>query len=444
MMMLIQLLILLFWSLDSSAFVNGARVSRFDKILQQKPLSHEIQPINIQQSLNVAITASDKPSRINESSPFSSGSNIVLKTLLVFCLVLQNSGLSITMRMSHSKNLGYIASTAVVCSEVTKLFISSLLYLFSKPKNAEPTAETLTAQLTNVHSFIEIGIPSILYVLQNNLQYLATSTLPAAVYQVLVQLKLITTATFATYMLRKPLSLQKWLSIIMLTFGVVLVQLSVSCSKAVGHVNLPVGLLAVGLTCITSAIAGVQTEKIMKRSAGNIWVKNMQMTIMSMLLALAVAMKDLPAITSNGFFTGYNPLLLAVIALHAVGGIMVSLVVTHTSSIVKGFATSGSIILTSMVSAFVLGDIKLNFKFVVGALTVCLATFLYSLPTLSLTKSSNAILAAVMQGRQQQPLIIAKQVEAEAGAKQVIQEILTNVTDMQVSEEELAMINTWK
>lgn len=43
----------------------------------------------------------------------------------------------------------------------------------------------------------KVAVPSFLYVIQNNLQYIAISNLPAEVYQILYQLKILATAFFS-------------------------------------------------------------------------------------------------------------------------------------------------------------------------------------------------------------------------------------------------------
>jgi solute carrier family 35 (UDP-sugar transporter), member A1/2/3 len=48
----------------------------------------------------------------------------------------------------------------------------------------------------------KVSVPSFLYVIQNNLLYLALSNLDAATYQVCYQLKILTTAVFSAVMLK--------------------------------------------------------------------------------------------------------------------------------------------------------------------------------------------------------------------------------------------------
>ncbi|EYC09736.1 hypothetical protein Y032_0059g3019 [Ancylostoma ceylanicum] len=71
---------------------------------------------------------------------------------------------------------------------------------------------------------LKVAVPAVLYVIQNNLLFLALSKLDAATYQVTYQLKILTTALFSVTMLGRSLNRLKWLALILLTGGVALVQ----------------------------------------------------------------------------------------------------------------------------------------------------------------------------------------------------------------------------
>jgi UDP-sugar transporter A1/2/3 len=78
---------------------------------------------------------------------------------------------------------------------------------------------------------MKLTIPSLLYTVQNNLLYLALTNLDAATYQVCYQLKILTTALFSAVLLQRTFSCMKWISLIVLTVGVAIVQLSGSSDQ---------------------------------------------------------------------------------------------------------------------------------------------------------------------------------------------------------------------
>ncbi len=77
---------------------------------------------------------------------------------------------------------------------------------------------------------IKVAVPALIYVIQNNLQYVAISNLDAATFQVTYQLKILTPALFSVVMLGRSLTRLKWISLVILFAGVALVQLQPSSS----------------------------------------------------------------------------------------------------------------------------------------------------------------------------------------------------------------------
>jgi UDP-sugar transporter A1/2/3 len=74
-----------------------------------------------------------------------------------------------------------------------------------------------------------------------------------------------------------------------------------------GAASKMLGLLAVGIACVTSGFSGVYFEKVLKSSATSLWVRNIQMSLTSVPLALlSVWWTDGDKVAANGFFYGYD------------------------------------------------------------------------------------------------------------------------------------------
>lgn len=245
---------------------------------------------------------------------------------------------------------------------------------------------------------LKLLIPATLYTIQNNLLFLALSNLDAATYQVTYQLKILTTALCSVIMMHRRLSLTQWVSLLMLMAGVCLVQME-SEAPASPRVKLEVdsdsseemydepvktgnraaGLLAVLISCLLSGFTGVYFEKLVKSTSQTLWVRSLQLGIFGFLFGLAaVGITDYGDVAANGFFQGYNWTTLSVVILQAVGGLTVALVMKYADNILKGFATSISIVMSAFLSYYWLADFSPSPFFFVGASVVIMATFAYA------------------------------------------------------------------
>lgn len=374
---------------------------------------------------------------------------IPIKYLSLIILVVQNSALILVMRYTRAnveEDKLYLASTAVVMSEVIKSIVC-LVVLYLAPESRKRSLKRLSSLLNrelilNWRETAKLAFPAALYLIQNNLQYVAASNLDAATFQVTYQLKILTTAFFSVLILKKNLSKLKWIALALLTMGIALVVLPKGASTAViayitgnttitdstaettaiGNQSNLQGFVAVLTACMLSGLAGVYFEKILKAptpkpatvsnttnntedwsddddenkkvvvqeednlddeslaASNQIWIRNIQMSFFSVLLGLVfvVMLQDGTTIVERGFFVNYTPLTWTVIAIQAVGGLIVALVVKYADNILKGFATSISIILSSIVSVW-LFNFTFSGSFLLGAALVIYATYLYGL-----------------------------------------------------------------
>ncbi|KXJ18975.1 UDP-N-acetylglucosamine transporter [Exaiptasia diaphana] len=315
--------------------------------------------------------------------------NIPLKYVCLGVLVLQTSVLVLTMRYSRMVHEGpmYISSTAVVMAELFKVIACVFVIFHHCGYRWRAFVNELNNDIMQkpLETF-KLAVPSGLYTLQNNVLYIALSNLDAATYQVTYQLKILTTALFSVAMLNRKLNAYKWFALVLLMAGVALVEWPTdgdkSAKKDLTASSKFVGLIAVLSACCSSGFAGVYFEKILKGTKASIWLRNIQLGSFGIIFGLlGVLFNDGKAVQANGFFQGYNYITWMVIFLQAFGGLVVAAVVKYADNILKGFATSLSIILSSVVSYYLLQDFNPSISFFVGVFFVLLATYLYGKPS---------------------------------------------------------------
>ncbi|XP_042339908.1 solute carrier family 35 member A3a isoform X1 [Plectropomus leopardus] len=317
-----------------------------------------------------------------------------LKYLSLGVLVFQTTSLVLTMRYSRTlqaEGPRYLASSAVVVAEVMKIITCVLLVFKEHSYSMRALNSVLRQEIANKPlETLKLAIPSGIYTLQNNLLYVALSNLDAATYQVTYQLKILTTALFSVSMLGRRLGVYQWLSLLILMAGVALVQVFLLClqwpsesaaapeKEALSAGSQFVGVAAVLVACCSSGFAGVYFEKILKESKQSVWVRNIQLGMFGFVFGLfGMLAYDGERVRESGMFQGYNTVTWTVVALQALGGLVIAAVIKYADNILKGFATSLSIILSTLISYFWLQDFDPTSVFFLGAILVITATFLY-------------------------------------------------------------------
>ncbi|KAF9484730.1 nucleotide-sugar transporter [Pholiota conissans] len=342
---------------------------------------------------------------------------IPLKYLSLVTLAVQNSALTIIMhysRVSTPQSRQYSAATAVLMNEILKGTIS-LIIAFSRvdPQGAsyDSAQAPYTSQRTTLSRRLagrlrklskevfspdcwKLSIPAILYVIQNNLQYVAASNLEAATFQVTYQMKILTTATFSVMLLRKKLSSSQWISLLFLAIGVGVVQIQVGAEKhgsaaasvtAGMHALNPMkGFIAVVAACFTSGLAGVYFEMVLKNSQADLWVRNVQLSLFSLLPAIAPIIFAQRAYDVRGgkglisiLFEHFGAWAWATVWVQVLGGLITAMVIKYSDNILKGFATSLSIVI-SFLASVALFDFQMTITFILGSAIVLIATWLYN------------------------------------------------------------------
>lgn len=327
----------------------------------------------------------------NDSAPYTSSAGF--RAIIFFVLTLQATCYFSLLRYSRTRpNKMYFASTAVFLAEVIKLLVT-LVVIFLQRRNVKEFGSFLLDNfLINPLDTLKLSVPSVLYIVQNNLVYIAMTHLESTTFQITNQLKIISTAIFSVALLNKQLTRIKWISLILLSIGVTMVQVDSHTSVPQPNIltntdstsvnkeqSMILGLVSVLAASLVSGFAGVYMEKIFKgQRQTSFWVSNAQLYTFGIFLGLiGVIYQDGVEIAKMGFFHGYDFVVCLVVVFASAGGIIVSLILKYASCITKGFATSCAIVLSSIVSLYVF-DFVPSILFVVGAVSVIAAVMMYS------------------------------------------------------------------
>lgn len=247
----------------------------------------------------------------------------------------------------------------------------------------------------------KLSIPALLYVVQNSLQFVAIANLPVATFQVTYQMKILTTAAFSVALLRKKMSPNKWLSLFFLAIGVAIVQIQSAYGDAPGRYQQPVGSAhdsaplhihimsplkgfgAVTAACFTSGLAGVYFEMVLKNSKADLWVRNVQLSLFSLIPAALPIFWESRHYGPYGFIArllqNFGGWAWATVSIQVLGGLITAVVIKYSDNILKGFATSLSIVLSFLASVALFG-FHITPSFVIGSTTVLVATWMYNQP----------------------------------------------------------------
>ncbi|KAG8181566.1 hypothetical protein JTE90_017316 [Oedothorax gibbosus] len=321
-----------------------------------------------------------------------------LKYVSLAVLVLQTTVVVLLLRYSRSvpqSGPRYLASTTIVISELLKIVACLVVLCYECGWSLSKLKLLLLKEVwRKPFETLKLVVPAILYTVQNNLLFIALTILDAATYQVTYQLKILTTAMFSVMILHKRLVITQWLALVLLMIGVALVQMPSSDSSPASEVDKPVasqflGLFVVLIACFSSGFSGVYFEKLVKTSPQSLWIRNIQLALFSIVIGVfAVIMQDYNTVQKHGFFQGYYITTWIIILLQAFGGLVVATVIKYADNILKGFATSVSIVLSTLCSYYVLDDFKPTDSFFMGATIVIIATMLYGYPGMKPDKYS--------------------------------------------------------
>jgi UDP-sugar transporter A1/2/3 len=358
--------------------------------LSTRPLSHQEE---VQLTMVSRNNSGRSPLSVSSGAAENSTSNTSaysFKLLLLTMMVLQNSSTVLVGRFTRAgvpESELYDVNHLIVVTELSKLILAALFEFHT-------TSGNLMASL-HQHVFqkpmdaLIIMVPSLLYLVQNTLLYVAFSNLTAPIFQVTYQGKLVTTAIVSVIMLQRRYSVQQWVCLVGLSLGVAIVVLGEKKSSGSddSHQNLFVGLSAVTVACFCSALAGVYFEKVLKKVSSDatqepqasLWMRNIQMAFFCCIIALLQSCFQKPANPGMPYLHGFSAWAWILVMLQAGGGMLVAAVIKYADNVLKGLATGVSVVVSSVLSMILFGT-PLGIQFNMGAVVILTSVYFFSNP----------------------------------------------------------------
>lgn len=244
----------------------------------------------------------------------------------------------------------------------------------------------------------KIIILVILYTIANILSYYALARVEAATYTVLLQLKIFTTAAFAVLMLGRNISSSKWRALLLLVLGCILVASPAynqpkDCSLKVDTENdydnprslltSCLGIFSILIMVAISGFSAIYFEQMLKQQGTKvtIWERNFQLAFYSIIFLIAIVTwekvnynEDMDFNIGEGWTI--NTFLIAII--QAGGGLLVAATLKYADAILKTLATSGAIVISTLIGYFLLNGV-LDIFVIIGSVSTILAIFNYTL-----------------------------------------------------------------
>merc|ERR1719265_1425113 len=265
--------------------------------------------------------------------------------------------------------------------ELVKLLFCGAMVVTSAEPSDVPRGSPLAMYAHLMRRSLKMAVPAVVYLLMNILSFVALGRIDAATFSIVSQLKVLTTASFSVALLGRSLHPRKWRALFSLTLGVILISAETKpkASAAGGALGgeWAVGMGAVLLEVLLSGFGSVYFERVLnavtQEETYSVWDRNFQLACWSILIYAPLALRDNPAHP----LAGWSWVAGACAAVGALGGVLVALSLKYADSVTKTIATTGAIVLSTLLNASFL-DGPFSLSIIVGTLIVVVSVVSYS------------------------------------------------------------------
>ncbi|KAM7472274.1 hypothetical protein LguiA_010457 [Lonicera macranthoides] len=291
-----------------------------------------------------------------------------------------SQGILTTLSQSNG-GYKYDYATVPFLAEVFKLLVSTVLLWRELQRLPSPR---MTTEWKSIRLY---PIPSIIYLIHNNVQFATLTYVDTSTYQIMGNLKIVTTAILFRLFLRRKLSNLQWMAIVLLAVGTTTSQVKgcgeVSCDSLFSS---PIQGYMLGiLSACLSALAGVYTEFLMKKNNDSLYWQNVQLYTFGSIFNMArLLVDDFRGEFERGpwwqrLFYGYSITTWLVVLNLGSTGLLVSWLMKYADNIVKVYSTSMAMLLTMVLSVF-LFNFKPTVQLFLGIIICMMSLHMYFAP----------------------------------------------------------------
>lgn len=275
----------------------------------------------------------------------------------------------------------YDYATIPFLAEIFKLLVSSI-FLWRECKKSPPPRMTTDWKTVRMYP-----IPSIIYLIHNNVQFATLTYVDTSTYQIMGNLKIVTTGILFRLFLKRKLSTLQWMAIVLLAVGTTTSQVK-GCGEAScdSLFSSPIqGYMLGVLSACLSALAGVYTEFIMKKNNDTLYWQNVQLYTFGALFNMGrLFVDDFRGGFESGpwwsrLFNGYTITTWLVVLNLGSTGLLVSWLMKYADNIVKVYSTSMAMLLTMVLSVF-LFTFKPTLQLLLGIIICIMSLHMYFAP----------------------------------------------------------------
>ncbi|KAL8210405.1 hypothetical protein R6Q57_007137 [Mikania cordata] len=306
-------------------------------------------------------------------------------------LLTSSQGILTTLSQSNG-GYKYDYATIPFLAEIFKLIVSSI-FLWREWKKLPPPR--MTTEWKSVRLY---PIPSIIYLIHNNVQFATLTYVDTSTYQIMGNLKIVTTGILFRLFLKRRLSNLQWMAIVLLAVGTTTSQVK-GCGEAScdSLFSSPIqGYMLGGLSACLSALAGVYTEFLMKKNNDTLYWQNIQLYTFGAIFNMGrLFLDDFRGGFENGpwwdrLFNGYTITTWLVVLNLGSTGLLVSWLMKYADNIVKVYSTSMAMLLT-MVLSVLLFTFKPTLQLLLGIIICIMSLHMYFAPPSTLVELPVAV-----------------------------------------------------